>query len=61
MGNKNRLAAIPAKNVFVIILRNDLGDEASEEVVGEFFCFNVQVQKLQKDCEKQRKYWWNGI
>lgn len=48
MGNKNRLAAIPAKNAFVIILRNDLGDEALEEVVGEYFYFNVglQVQKL---------------
>lgn len=54
MGNKNHLAAIPAKKkkkkkeLFVIILRNDLGDEALEEVVGEFFCFNVglRVQKL---------------
>lgn len=54
MGNKNRLAAIPAKNVFVIILRNDLGNEALEEVEGEYFCFS-EGQQVQK-CENERKY-----
>lgn len=37
MGNTNCPAAIPGKNVFVIILRNDLGNEAWEEVVKSTF------------------------
>lgn len=54
MGNKNCPAAIPGKNVFVIILRNDLGNEAWEEVVKSTFVlvWGKQVQK----CEKKRKY-----
>lgn len=36
MGHKNRPTAITARYAAAIILRNDLGDEDFEKVVGNF-------------------------